>query len=117
MIRRPPRSTLFPYTTLFRSNEGQLNNPTGAFSFNRGYTQGPNPVQSTATAGFGFASFLLGDVASGNINRLNPISTQSRYAAGFVQDDWRVTRRLTLNLGLRWDLSSGDMEKYNRRAY
>jgi hypothetical protein len=98
-------------------NEGQLNNPTGAFSFTRGYTQGPNPVQSTATAGFGFASFLLGDVASGNINRLNPISTQSRYAAGFVQDDWRVTRRLTLNLGLRWDMSSGDMEKYNRLAY
>ena len=57
------------------------------------------------------------DMASGNINRLNPISTQSRYAAGFVQDDWRVTRRLTLNLGLRWDMSSGDMEKYNRLAY
>src|SRR5262249_38631164 len=65
----------------------------------------------------GFASFLLGDVASGNINRLNPISTQSRYAAAFVQDDCRVTSRLTLNLGLRWELSSGDMEKFNRLAY
>ena len=98
-------------------NEGQLNNPTGTFAFNRGYTQGANPVQSSATAGFGFASFLLGDVASGAINRLNPISTQSRYAAGFVQDDWRVTSRLTLNLGLRWEMSSGDMEKFNRLAY
>ena len=98
-------------------NEGQLNNPTGLFNFTRGYTQGPNPVQSSATAGYGFASFLLGDVASGNINRLNPISTQSRYAAGFVQDDWRVTNRLTINLGLRWEMSSGDMEKFNRLAY
>jgi hypothetical protein len=98
-------------------NEGQLNYPTGQFNFNRGFTQGPNPVQSSTTAGFGFASFLLGDVASGQLNRLNPISTQSRYAAGFVQDDWRVTEKLTVNLGLRWDLSSGDMEKYNRLAY
>lgn len=98
-------------------NEGQLNNPTGLFAFNRGYTQGPNAVQSSPTAGFGFASFLLGDVASGNINRVNPISTQSRYAAGFVQDDWRITGRLTLNLGLRWDMSSGDFEKFNRLAY
>jgi hypothetical protein len=98
-------------------NEGQLNYPTGTFAFNRGYTQGPNAVQASTTAGFGFASFLLGDVASGQINRLNPISTQSRYAAGFVQDDWRVTEHLTLNLGLRWEMSSGDMEKYNRLAY
>jgi hypothetical protein len=98
-------------------NEGQLNNPTGAFNFNRGFTQGPNAVQSSATAGFGFASFLLGDVASGSINRLNPISTQSRYSAGFAQDDWRLSSRLTLNIGLRWEMSSGDMEKYNRLAY
>ena len=98
-------------------NEGQLNNPTGLFNFTRGYTQGPNAVQSSPTAGFGFASFLLGDVASGLINRLEPISTQSRYAAGFVQDDWRVSGKLTLNLGLRWEMSSGDLEKYNRLAY
>jgi hypothetical protein len=98
-------------------NEGQLNFPTGTFSFTRGFTQGPNPVQSSNTAGFGFASFLLGAVSSGQINRLNPISTQSRYAAGFIQDDWRITTRLTLNLGLRWEMSSGDMEKYNRLAY
>jgi hypothetical protein len=98
-------------------NEGQLNNPTGLFAFTRGYTQGPNAVTSSPTAGFGFASFLLGDVSSGNINRLNPISTQSRYAAGFVQDDWRVSGKLTLNLGLRWEMSSGDLEKYNRLAY
>jgi len=98
-------------------NEGQLNYPTGTFAFNRGFTQGPNPVQSSPTAGFGFATFLLGNAASGTINRLNPISTQGRYAAGFLQDDWRATSRLTLNLGLRWEMSSGDMEKYNRLAY
>src|SRR3989442_15001115 len=54
---------------------------------------------------------------SGAIRQLMPISTQGLYYALFVQDDWRVNDRLTLNLGLRWDLSVGDREKYNRIAY
>src|SRR2546428_4061947 len=92
MIRRPPRSTLFPYTTLFRSNEGQLNNPTGAFSFNRGYTQGPNAVQSSATAGFGFASFLLGDVADRKSTRLNSSHDQISYAVFCLKKKKRYQR-------------------------
>ena len=98
-------------------NEAQLNAASGTFSFGRTFTQGPNPVTSSATTGYGYASFLLGDVASGSINELNPISTRGRYGAFFVQDNWKVSDRLTLNLGLRWDLSTGDKEKYNRLAY
>src|SRR3989442_10300074 len=54
---------------------------------------------------------------SGAIRQLMPISTQGLYYALFFQDDWRVNDRVTLNLGLRWDLSVGDREKYNRIAY
>ncbi|HLJ15698.1 MAG TPA: TonB-dependent receptor [Bryobacteraceae bacterium] len=98
-------------------NEAQLNNASGNYSFGRTFTQGPNPVVSSATAGYGFASFLLGDAASGTIQTFSPISTRSFYGAVFAQDDWKVTERLTLNLGVRWDMSTGLMEKYNRLAY
>jgi len=98
-------------------NEAQLNAASGTFNFGRTFTQGPDPITSSTTSGYGLASFLLGTPASGSINRVNPISTRGSYYGLFVQDDWRVTSHLTLNLGLRWDVTLGNQEKYNRLAY
>lgn len=98
-------------------NEGQNTQPNGTYSFGRTFTQGPNPVQSSAAGGFGYADFLLGMPSSGAIRQLMPISTQGLYYAFFFQDDWRVNSRFTLNMGIRWDIAVGDKEKYNRVAY
>lgn len=98
-------------------NEGQNSQPSGVFTFNRGYTQGLTATQASTTAGFGLASFLLGDVASGTIIRNNRLSTKGQYWAFFAQDDWRASERLTLNLGLRYEVSIGDREKYNKLAW
>ncbi len=98
-------------------NEGQNAVASGAFSFSRLFTQGPVPTQASTTGGFGVASMLLGDASGGSVNAINPISTQGSYYALYVQDDWRVTQKLTVNLGLRWDVGKGDSEKYNRLAY
>lgn len=91
-------------------NEDQHNAASGNFTMSRSYTQGPNPTQASATAGYDFASFLLGDATSGSIQTMSPMSTMGSYYGLYVQDDWRVTTRLTLNLGLRYELNVGDSE-------
>jgi hypothetical protein len=98
-------------------NEGQNTQPNGTFNFGRTFTQGPNPVQGTPTGGFGVADLLLGMPNGGGIRQLMPISTGGQYYALFLQDDWRVNSRLTLNMGVRWDVQVGNREKYNRIAY
>lgn len=50
-----------------------------------------------------FASFLLGYADSGSLDTIRFIGQQFYYFGGYFQDDWRVTPKLVLNLGLRWD--------------
>jgi hypothetical protein len=87
----------------------------GAFSFNAGFTQGPNPVAASATAGYGFASFLLGTGASGNLLQgWKNVASASTYHGFYIQDDWRLSTKLTLNLGVRYDFDVPRTERYNR---
>jgi hypothetical protein len=86
------------------------------FSFAANYTQGPNPTLASATAGYGFASLLLG-AGSGSFTSNPPVDVSAPTIAGYVQDDWKVTRRLTVNLGLRYDLFFPRTEAQNRLNY
>src|SRR5579864_425270 len=54
--------------------------------------------------GNALASFLLGDVNAASVQSTDLLPSRAYYSAGYVQDDWRVTDRLTLNYGLRWDV-------------
>lgn len=98
-------------------NEGQNTAPSGTYSFTRAYTQGPIANAASTLGGFGFADFLLGTPASGTFRQLMPISTQGLYTAFYLQDDWHVSRKLTVNLGVRWDIQRGDREKWGRIAW
>ncbi|HOK44594.1 MAG TPA: TonB-dependent receptor [Bryobacteraceae bacterium] len=69
--------------------------------------------QEEDTSGDGYASFLLGIVNASSNYPLYPF-TRQWYIAPYIQDDWKVTRKLTLNLGLRWDYNGPPDEKWNR---
>jgi len=102
---------------LFRVNVWEAR-AAGSFSFTRLFTQGPNPLASTAAGGHGFASFLLGAGSNGSVIRnWKNVATQSVYHAWYLQDDWRVTDRLTLNLGLRYDLDTPRTEAEDRLSW
>ncbi len=67
-----------------------------------------------STSGNAIASFLLGNVNGGGIDFNQFYSFTGRYIAPYVQDDWKVSRKLTLNLGLRWDFNIPPSERHDR---
>lgn len=81
-------------------------------SFADNWTQ-QNFRTADATSGDGLASLLLGLPTSFQANQLFNPSYLTRYFATYVQDDWRVSSRLSLNLGLRWDFFPGVTESHN----
>jgi len=93
-------------------NYAQSNNPSGFFNFNNLFTA-VNPFAPAGT-GIGFASFMLGYGADGNINTPALVAGMQRYQGYFINDTFQVNRRLTLNYGLRWELPSPWTERFDR---
>ncbi len=89
----------------------------GNYQFNRAFTQGPNPNVAAANLGDGVASLLLGTGASGFVQILPSVFTSNLYTALYVQDDFKITRRLTFNLGLRYDLEQGKRDRFSQLTW
>jgi hypothetical protein len=100
---------------IFRYNELQAYNISPAFTFDQTWTQ-QNPFATSSTAGWSLGSFLLGTATSGTDAIPAATSVQWFYYAGYFQDDWRLSDRLTLNLGLRYDLETPFTERYNKSS-
>jgi hypothetical protein len=86
----------------------QRSNPSGRFTFPASLTGDP---QRLAGSGSAFATFLLGAVGTATVTTHLPQQVEGYSTSGFVQDDWRVSRRLTLNLGLRYDYQAPPVER------
>lgn len=95
-------------------------NPTGSFAFT---TTGTNqqgfvpPATDKLTNGNSIASFLLGQVDTFSIDlQTSKIRPRDHIQEYFVQDDWRASDKLTLNIGARWTLHSPSTETQNQGA-
>lgn len=104
-------------TQLLRLSTFNTIAPAGRYFFDRNYTQGPDPTIRSSFGGHGYASFLLGIPISGNLSFGPALKVHSRYYAGYVQDDWQITNRLTANLGFRYEYTTPWAEKWGRVGY
>lgn len=93
----------------------QYGYPDGQFNFDQTWTQ--QVLNQSNGTGSPYASFLLGLANGGQMTHEPTAADQSTYMALYVQDDWKVTQKLTLNLGLRWDVDFPRTERYNRLSY
>ena len=91
--------------------------PSGNFGFTRAYTQGPDPALASAGAGYGLATMLLGVPTGGSFTVGPSLAASQRSYNIYVQDDWKVTRSLTVNIGMRWEYQTPYNERYNHLAY
>lgn len=100
----------------YRLNFRFLNVPAGEFIFGRATTS-ENPLLSNPIQGNGLASFLVGWGNGGRYSLDEEPASTSKYYGWYVQDDWKVTRNLTLNLGFRYDFELPRTERYNRYSW
>lgn len=95
-----------------------INDVTGRFNFDSSWTRGPldNSATSPGSLGQSFASFLLGLPSATNsfVSRLADYAEQSTTWGFFVQDDWKINPRVTVNMGLRYEYETPLTERYNR---
>jgi hypothetical protein len=91
----------------------------GQYSFGNGPTAVPylqNSSVGGGSIGAGYASFLLGQATFTNVNAPRKLQLRKESWALYAQDNWKLTRKLTLDYGLRWDYTPIGHELYNREA-
>ena len=101
----------FDYRTIH--DAGTPSSGPSSFSFSTVFTQA-TPQKTTAGTGADLATLLLGYPTAGSFNVVTKFDDFVRYYGGFIQDDYRVTPKLTLNFGLRFEHESGVHEENNK---
>jgi outer membrane receptor protein involved in Fe transport len=99
---------------LNRVSNFRPNSPSGQYAFNEGWTR---EIFNGAFGGHSVASMLLGLMASGSISTEPALGLQVKYFSAYLQDDWRVNNKLTLNLGLRYDADLPLTERFDRTSW
>ncbi|HZQ52317.1 MAG TPA: carboxypeptidase regulatory-like domain-containing protein [Bryobacteraceae bacterium] len=100
----------------FRTNVsgGSFLYGAGEFTFSPGFTQ-QNPETPSSNSGATMASLILGTPASGILQYVPQLAYRWGYYGFYAQDDIKVTQRLTVNVGLRYDIEGSPSERFNRQ--
>ncbi len=99
---------------LFREHALNYSYATPRLEFGTTWTNGPLDNSPAAPIGQCLASYLLAIPSAGRIDVNASYAEQSTYTAVYLQDDWKLTPRLTLNLGLRYEYEGPPTERFNR---
>jgi hypothetical protein len=100
---------------VFFNNFWQPDNPTGIFNFSRDVTTSqPNTGLGDEGEGNPFATILTGYAHDASLHIVPAVADKSMETAFYAQDDWKVTPKLTVNIGLRYEWSTPYSERYNR---
>ena len=94
-------------------NAQQTGDQATVFNFTPNWTQGPNATASSATAGLGLATFLLG-IPEGGVAPVPALAMTTKYAGFYVQDSWKLTPKFTLNWGLRYEYEGARTDRFNQ---
>ena len=98
-----------------RHDVGQNGNSMGTFTFSNTFTQATdNGLVPAASIGLSYAAFQLGLPTSMSVDNNTSVTEGNPYYAWYGMDTWRVTRNLTLTLGLRMEYELGPTEEHNR---
>ncbi len=100
----------FRQYNFFRFDEVASN---GSFTFGNDFTRRDPLTNTGAASGNEFATFLLGLPTGGNVQTGTPRTEIYQYYAVYLQDDWKLGSRLTLNVGVRWDYQPAVSVKEN----
>ena len=95
---------------LLQGHNLQRGVPSGSYAFAAGLTGNPLAPAGTGSA---YASYLVGAVSSASVSTHVGESQVSHSISGYFQDDWKVSRRITVNFGLRYDYQSQAVERNN----
>ncbi|MBO0861804.1 MAG: TonB-dependent receptor [Chloracidobacterium sp.] len=105
------------FGTDLRENWRATNGPgnsSGNFSYNNSFVKQAQNTTNAGGLGLEWAAFMLGVPSGASISTNDSLYLTNKFYAGYAQDDWKVSRKLTVTLGLRYELEGGFHERYDR---
>ncbi|HZQ50853.1 MAG TPA: TonB-dependent receptor [Bryobacteraceae bacterium] len=98
-------------------NTSQLAYTSGRFLFGSAQTSNSSDPHADANSGFSYASLFLGAAGTAWIPTPLDIGMRTRYWAAYVQDDFKVSSKLTLNIGFRYEVPTPVSEAHDRQSW